>query len=256
MKARVVVFPIRGRNWCFSRSADPSAGPDASSPPQKLRDLITNITSSRRSAPENAEIVVDFVSDKMNRAWATLEKAPEGTFKSKLHSLGLRLLSRVKPSEVFLKSVSKDVTQVEIAYPVGLEPRLVRRRLRHIAMRGSTIHKKRLYGSVSLLPLTSFLTVLPLPNVPFFWILFRAYSNWKAMKGSERLLPLVSDCWGSNDESMHRVNATSWVLEPSEELHKVLTEWKSGGVRDCTISSICSTYNLDKNQVLKYKESL
>lgn len=78
---------------------------------------------------------MDFVSEKMNRAWVTLERAPEGTFKSKLHSLGLWLLSRVKPSEVFLKSVSKDLTGVEITYPASLNPRLVRRRLRHIAMR-------------------------------------------------------------------------------------------------------------------------
>ncbi|XP_028550385.1 uncharacterized protein LOC110095330 isoform X4 [Dendrobium catenatum] len=117
MRARVVVFPIKERNWCFSRSLDPAAALESSSAPQQLRDLFRNITSTRRSVPENAEIVVDFVSEKMNRAWVTLEKAPEATLKSKLHSLGLWLLSRVKPSEVFLKSVSKDVTEVEITYP-------------------------------------------------------------------------------------------------------------------------------------------
>ncbi|XP_028550383.1 uncharacterized protein LOC110095330 isoform X3 [Dendrobium catenatum] len=203
MRARVVVFPIKERNWCFSRSLDPAAALESSSAPQQLRDLFRNITSTRRSVPENAEIVVDFVSEKMNRAWVTLEKAPEATLKSKLHSLGLWLLSRVKPSEVFLKSVSKDVTEVEITYPASLNPRLVRRRLRHIAMRGSAIHRKHLYGSVTLLPLTSVLT------------------------GSERLLLLVSDCsrtWssiasneegnGSKDESDHGAKATPkspWV---------------------------------------------
>ncbi|KAL0905542.1 hypothetical protein M5K25_023970 [Dendrobium thyrsiflorum] len=273
MRGRVVVFPIKGRNWCFSRSLDPAAALESSSAPQQLRDLFRNITSTRRSVPENAEIVVDFMSEKMNRAWVTLEKAPEGTLKSKLHSLGLWLLSRVKPSEVFLKSVSKDITEVEITYPASLNPRLVRRRLRHIAMRGSAIHRKHLYGSVTLLPLTSVLTVLPLPNVPFFWILFRAYSHWKALKGSERLLLLVSDCsrtWSSitsneegncsKDESDHGAKATPkspWVLKPSEELEKLLVEWKSGdGVRSCTINAICEEYSLDKKQVLKFKESL
>lgn len=32
-------------------------------------------------------------------------------------SLGLRLLARVKPSEIFLKSISKEVTKVEVTFP-------------------------------------------------------------------------------------------------------------------------------------------
>lgn len=130
-----------------------------------------------------------------------------------------------------------------------------------------------MYGSVTLLPLTSILTVLPLPNVPFFWILFRAYSHWKALKGSERLLLLVSDCSGtwssitnnekgndSKDESDHGAKAapmSPWVLKPSEDLEKLLVEWKpDNGVRRCTISAICEAYGLDKNHVLKFRDSL
>lgn len=271
MRGRLVVFPISGRNWCFSRTIEPAVSHEPTSAPQGLRDLFNNITSARRSVPEKAEIVVDFVSDKMNRAWGALEKAPEGTLKFKLHSLGMWLLSRVKPTEMFLKSVSKDLTVVEINYPASLNPRLVRRRLRHVAMSGSSIHRKRLYGSVTLLPLTSVLTVLPLPNVPFFWILFRAYSHWKALKGSERLLLLVSDCsrtWSFNNENGNDLMNGSdhgakdslkspWVLKPSEDLEKLLVEWNSGdGSKDCTISRICEEYGLDKNHIMKYKDSV
>ncbi|MBA0662639.1 hypothetical protein Goklo_006727 [Gossypium klotzschianum] len=53
----------------------------------------------------------------MSKAWMGLEKAPEGSFKNKLHGLGLRLLARVKPSEILLKSITKDVTNVQIIYP-------------------------------------------------------------------------------------------------------------------------------------------
>ncbi|KAJ6823355.1 uncharacterized protein M6B38_384185 [Iris pallida] len=143
-RARIVVFPIKGRNWCFVRSFDSaSAHRSSSSPPPQLKDLWTTITSDGRSVKDNAETVSDFVAEKMSRAWSGLEKAPEGSFKSKLHRfLGVRLLSRVKPSEIFLKSVSEDVKKVEITYPASLNPRLVRRRLRHIAMRGSADHKK------------------------------------------------------------------------------------------------------------------
>lgn len=91
----------------------------------------------------------------MNRAWTNLEKAPVGTFKSKIHKygvkyiaylgywallvlshdlylvlpfvyrLGLRLLSRVKPTENLLKSISKEITKVEVTYPMRFSLLLV-----------------------------------------------------------------------------------------------------------------------------------
>ncbi|KAF7843702.1 K+-H+ exchange-like protein [Senna tora] len=232
MTARLVVFPIRGRSWCFSRSADVSVSASASSSrtPSTLKELWKTISRSDKTfKAANAEIVVDFVATKMNNAWMGLEKAPDGSMKSKLHGLGLRLLSRVKPSEIFLKSISKEVTRVEVIYPSSLNARLVRRRLRHMAMsvsrifllaehhiilcgcasvfltgdlksletingkKGTIIHRKYLYGSISFLPLASSLAVLPLPNVVLFWNLFRAYSHWRALQGSEKLFQLVSD---------------------------------------------------------------
>ncbi|XP_058077569.1 uncharacterized protein LOC131225960 isoform X1 [Magnolia sinica] len=275
MKARLVVFPIKGRNWCFSKSACPSVPcSEPAIPSTTLKDLWRKISADRRSMPENAEIVVDFVSDKMNRAWINLEKAPDGTFKNKIYGLGSRLLATVKPSEIFLKSISKETTNVEINYPASVNPRLVRRRLRHIAMRGSIIHKRYFYGSLTLLPITAGFAVLPLPNVPFFWILFRAYSNWKAFQGSERLLLLVSDCskaWTSlvADESgtttagdSYKQAANSlpgppWVLQPSEELGKLLSRQDvKDNLSTSVVLDICKEYALDNKHVLKYRDSV
>ncbi|KAG1334417.1 hypothetical protein COCNU_03G005360 [Cocos nucifera] len=264
MRARLVVFPVKGRNWCFTRALDSVSGSESSSPSPALKDLWRKISSHGRPAQEKAEIVVDFVAHKMNRAWIGLEKAPAGTFKSKIHSLGLWLLSRVKPSEIFLKSVTKDITKVEITYP----------------SRGAAIHKRYFYGSVSLLPLTTVLAVLPLPNIPFFWILFRAYSHWRALKGSERLLLLVSDCsrsWsllrgsGKENGSMEDSNCSPdngdsnhspdsapespWVLKPSDDLEKLVQrDMEDGGVSCCTISNISKEYDLNKKDVLKFKD--
>ncbi|XP_072953118.1 uncharacterized protein [Typha angustifolia] len=271
MKARVVVFPIKGRNWCFSRSLDSAVASESNSSPPTLRDLWKKISSRSRTPQERAESVADYVADKMSRSWSNFEKAPPGTLKSRIHSLGLRLLSGVRPSEIFLKSVSKDITKVEITYPTSLNPRLVRRRLRHIAMRGASIHRKYLYGSVSLLPVTSVLTVLPLPNIPFFWILFRAYSHWRALKGSERLLLLVSDCSSTSnlllsnekengstkDSTCASENApvSRWVLQPSEDLERLLNGKNTDNDIDCrTISSVCNAYHLNKSDVLKYRD--
>lgn len=38
--------------------------------------------------------------------------------------MGLKLLSRVKPSEILFKSISKDVTRVDITYPARFDFRV------------------------------------------------------------------------------------------------------------------------------------
>ncbi|CAM8965812.1 unnamed protein product [Rhodiola kirilowii] len=139
MRGRLVVFPIKGRNWCFSRSADhavASSGASALQTPTTLKELWKKINANaEKPVNVNVELVVDFASDKMNKAWTGLEQAPQGTLKNKLYGLGLKLLVRVKPSEIFFKSITKEVSEVEIVYPTSLNARLVLRRLRHIASR-------------------------------------------------------------------------------------------------------------------------
>ncbi|XVE88538.1 hypothetical protein DITRI_Ditri19aG0077300 [Diplodiscus trichospermus] len=273
MRARLVVFPIKGKNWCFSRSIDQSASESTgANTPSTVKELWKKVSSNSEPLNANAELVADFVSNKMNKAWMGLEKAPEGSFKNKLHGLGLRLLARVKPSEILLKSMTKEVTNVQITYASSLNARLVRRRLRHIALRGTVIHRKYFYGSVSLLPLTTAFTVLPLPNIPFFWVLFRTYSHWRALQGSEKLLQLVSDysqaqstmvSSGKGHESEHNDSkhgtkdspGFQWVLEPSKELEELLRRGhENGSLSEHAISDICMTFSLNKNDVLKCRD--
>ncbi|CAK9149908.1 unnamed protein product [Ilex paraguariensis] len=109
MRARLIVFPIRGRNWCFSRSIDQSVlDSQYSQTPSTFKQLWMKISSSEKATDSNAELLIDFVANKMNRAWTGLEKAPPGCFKNKIHGLGSRLLAGVRPSEIFLKSISKE----------------------------------------------------------------------------------------------------------------------------------------------------
>ncbi|KNA12624.1 hypothetical protein SOVF_124030 [Spinacia oleracea] len=271
MRARLVVFPVKGRNWCFSRSVDSLIAGDSSTlstTPTTVRDLWKSLSSSSQpSVTANAELVVDFVSHKMNTAWSGLEKAPQGSFKNKIHGVGLWLLSRVKPSELFLKSISKEVAGVEVTYPTSVNARLIRRRLRHIAMSGSIIHKKYLYASAALLPVTTVFMVLPLPNIPFFWMLFRTYSHWRAWQGSEKLLQLVSDgsdgrCSSKKEtESPNRshdgsqeVNGLRCVFEPSKQLEELVRRGNAnGGLSKCVMIDICKTFELNPQEVLRYQ---
>ncbi|XP_052487897.1 uncharacterized protein LOC105774095 isoform X1 [Gossypium raimondii] len=282
MRARLVVFPIKGKNWCFSRSIDLSTSESsAASTPSTVKELCKKISSNSKPLSANAELLVDFISNKMNKAWIGLEKAAEGSFKNKLHGLGLRLLARVKPSEILLKSITKDVTNVLLDcwfVPhtsnifCSLNARLVRRRLRQIALRGTVLHRKYFYGSVSLLPLTTAFTVLPLPNIPFFWVLFRTYSHWRAVQGSEKLLQLVSDyslvqnsiiLSGKGNESEHNDSkcgtknspSSQWVLEPSKELEDLINRGhEENYLSEQAISDICNSFSLNKNDVLKCRD--
>lgn len=64
MRAKVVVFPIRGRNWCFSRSVDPSvAAVQSSNSPSTLKELWSKIISPSKDS--KVELTVDFASDKV-----------------------------------------------------------------------------------------------------------------------------------------------------------------------------------------------
>ncbi|AET01951.2 hypothetical protein MtrunA17_Chr8g0345441 [Medicago truncatula] len=275
MKAKLIVFPIRGRNWCFTRSIDhtlpaSSSTADFSQSPSTLKQLWKSINTGDKPFNAKAELFTDYVANKMNNGWVTLENAPDGSFKKKIHGLGLWLLSRVKPSEIFLKSISKDVTGVEVVYPSSMNARLVRRRLRHIAMRGTIIHRKFFYGSVSLIPLSSAFSILPLPNVPFFWILFRSYSHWRALQGSEKLFQLVSDgsqssnTYSGKKETEHEdseneslgLDEPHWVLTPSKELENIVRqEDGNDGLSRGTIEEICKIYDLNTQDVVKYEKS-
>ncbi|XP_023761988.1 uncharacterized protein LOC111910377 isoform X2 [Lactuca sativa] len=243
MRARLLVFPIKGRNWCFIRSIDRSTSESQSSQsPTTFKQLWKNVSSSSpKATAANVELCVDFVANKMNKAWSGLEKAPPGSFKNKIHGVGLSLLSRVKPSEIFLKSIPKQLTGVEVVFP----------------SRGSIVHKNYFYGSVTLLPVTSAFAVLPLPNVPFFWILFRTYSHWRALKGSEKLLQLVSDSAKTHHENESEEKSSDssdppLVMEASEELERLVGD--GDDVSKCRLKDICKVFDLETSDVLKYQQ--
>ncbi|CAM8906374.1 unnamed protein product [Rhodiola kirilowii] len=228
MRGRVVVFPIKGRNWCFSRSVDhavASSGASALQTPTTLKELWKKINANaEKPVNVNVELVVDFASDKVNKAWTGLEQAPQGTLKNKLYGFW-HGLSRLR---FFFKSITKEVSEVEIVYPTSLNAQLVRRRLRHIASRGCVIHKKYLYASASLVPLTT------------------------AFTGSERLLNLVSD--GSV------IQKSTPVMQPSEFhdnlYHQIDPQQCLRLSANRQFPTFATAYDLHKVDVLKYRDSM
>lgn len=67
MRARLVVFPVRGRNWCFTTSIQPSISDSSSShSPTTFKHLWSIIsTSHHKSSTSKAEVLVDFAANKV-----------------------------------------------------------------------------------------------------------------------------------------------------------------------------------------------
>ncbi|MFQ6643773.1 hypothetical protein Gotur_017990 [Gossypium turneri] len=239
MRARLVVFPIKGKNWCFSRSIDLSTSESsAASTPSTVKELCKKISSNSKPLSATAELLVDFISNKMSKAWMGLEKAPEGSFKNKLHGLGLRLLARVKPSEILLKSITKDVTNLNGEKGLDGQWKVV---------------------TVKAIQHSGFHNVDPL--------VFGYLSS-----GSEKLLQLVSDYSlvqnsiilsgkgnesEQNDSTWGTKNSPSsqWVLEPSKELEDLVNRGhEENYLSEQAISDICNSFSLNKNDVLKCRD--
>eukprot|EP00850_Spirogloea_muscicola_P009570 SM000054S18056 [mRNA] locus=s54:82566:84857:+ [translate_table: standard] len=191
------------------------------------------------------------------------------------------LMSRIPAAELFLRSLPPDAAAVHVVYPASLDPRLVRRRLRHLAVSGEKRHRKLYYGAAALLPFTSLLGILPTPNVVFFWNIFRTYAHRQALKSSERLLklatippapqvvpaadadaelePVEAEVAGSHVQE----NSTSGlpvndkpplVLMPSAKLEQLVGEHIASPMEPAVVEAICKAYDLDPALVARWRD--
>ncbi|XLR09901.1 hypothetical protein S83_037839, partial [Arachis hypogaea] len=67
MRAKLVVFPIRGRNWCFSRAIDHSLKNSATSSshsPPTFKELWKGINVADKPFNAKAELLADYCGNK------------------------------------------------------------------------------------------------------------------------------------------------------------------------------------------------
>jgi hypothetical protein len=98
-----------------------------------------------------------------------------------------RLNSRVDPTEPFLRRLRSAET-LEIVHPENVSSRFVQRKLRVLLMRKTINHRRGVVVNGLLLPLSMAATLLPGPNVFFFWNAYRLVSHWLARQGGQRIL--------------------------------------------------------------------
>ncbi|EKG14065.1 hypothetical protein MPH_08807 [Macrophomina phaseolina MS6] len=167
----------------------------------------TLIYCERRSATTSEKpSLLDRATNKANQTWADWEKTSPGTpwykggWKKTLTVQGNRVLRRIPYQEWGLKTIpalssmrkqakldGRDT--VEVTFPgLFLKQERVPGILKQLATERQSLHRKRLWWSFIGMPISAPFALVPIiPNIPFFYLVFRAYSHWKALSGSKHL---------------------------------------------------------------------
>lgn len=125
----------------------------------------------------------DRIVNKANETWASWENSPN-KYKKKLTDYGNIVFNRISYEEWGLKTLpssTADLTPTEIVFPGRfLDQKKVPEILRRMATERQGLHKQRFWGSLIGLPFTIPVGLLPIiPNIPGFYLAFRAWSHFK-----------------------------------------------------------------------------
>jgi len=148
---------------------------------------------------KNNTSLLDKATSRASNLWAGWEKKESG-WQRKVVDLGNKAFKRIPYEEWGLKSIPPLSTRrgaeeigskkrVEVLFPSTILPQdSVVEVLKTLATERQKLHKTRLIYSIAGLPIAAPFGLIPLiPNLPFFYLCFRAYSHWKALKGSQHI---------------------------------------------------------------------
>lgn len=147
----------------------------------------------------------DWLQAKAARTWSGWEKKDKGWQKSVV-GYGNQILRRIPYEEWGLKSVPplsqrrrqgelKGSEKIEVVYPKSLLAMdKVPKILETLATEREALHKRRLIWCFVGMPITAPIALLPvIPNLPFFYLVYRAWSHWKALSGGKHIQFLVNN---------------------------------------------------------------
>lgn len=132
----------------------------------------------------------------------------------------LRIAYKKKTDTVsYLKATEQNTTEaelqdIEFLYPNSIikSEKQILNEVKQMYQIGQQYHKKQILINLGLFPLTLPLIILPIvPNVPGFYLFYRAYSNFKALQGANHL------------KYLHEEDHLS--LKPSEELNEIYVQY-------------------------------
>ncbi|PIB00017.1 hypothetical protein CB0940_03656 [Cercospora beticola] len=136
--------------------------------------------------------------------WANWEKAEKG-WQKQTTVYANKLFRRIPFEEWGLKTIppatkqriadiDQGNLQVECLYPGAfLNGSKVPEILKRLATERQVLHRKRIWQSIALMPVVAPFALVPvIPNLPFFYLVWRAWSHYKALYGGRLLEHLVT----------------------------------------------------------------
>ncbi|KAH4800931.1 hypothetical protein HBI26_236380 [Parastagonospora nodorum] len=150
--------------------------------------------------------VIDKVTIKANETWAAWEKDEKavGNWKKKVTFYGNQAMKRIPYEEWGLKTLpsltasrKQAILDGKEKYEVLFPGRYLKQEklpgiLEKLAKERQLMHRSKLIWSIVIMPFTApFMLVPVIPNLPFFYVLYRAYSHWTALNGSKFLEHLL-----------------------------------------------------------------
>jgi hypothetical protein len=179
----------------------------------------------------------DKLTIKANETWAAWEKDEKAiwNWKKQVTYYGNQALKRIPYEEWGLKTIPAltakrkqnildGKAKYEVLFPGKYLPQeRVPGILEKLAKERQNMHRSKLMWSVIIMPFTApFMLVPVIPNLPFFYVLYRAWSHWKAWGGSKHLefllkhkLPTPSPTWALDEVY------TAGLMYPTRALSRV-----------------------------------
>ncbi|OTB03740.1 hypothetical protein M426DRAFT_172083 [Hypoxylon sp. CI-4A] len=152
-----------------------------------------------QALPTNKQTLVDKAAVRAAQLWAGWEKK-EGGWQKKVVVYGNTLLRRIPYEEWGLKSVPPLSTRRReeeilgkdknyLIYPESLIPSTKATNvLRTLGTERESIHRSRLWWCFVGMPISAPFALVPIiPNLPFFYLAYRAWSHWRALAGGKHL---------------------------------------------------------------------
>ncbi|KAJ7600937.1 mitochondrial K+-H+ exchange-related-domain-containing protein [Mycena floridula] len=160
--------------------------------------------------------VAKWAQKKAVDTWTGFGKAPEGTWKIKVHRLGERLTRNIDFEELALKGVdpalgpkvidlvhqtSEKVEEaprninIPLLYPPSIQSsESALETLRSMLDDRTPRHKKGFWTWLIIAPFTAPFMIIPIiPNLPFFFCCWRSWSHYKAYRASQYLTSLIDE---------------------------------------------------------------
>ncbi|KAL0944242.1 uncharacterized protein CTRU02_202129 [Colletotrichum truncatum] len=153
----------------------------------------------------NKQGLADKVSKRASKLWASWE-ARESGWQKKVVNYGNYALRRIPYEEWGLKSIPpisarrkdeelKGKEKIELVYPDNIIPTTKAEQVvRTLATERDALHKKKFMWCLIGMPISAPFALVPvIPNLPFFYLVYRAWSHWRALEGGKHLRFLLDN---------------------------------------------------------------